>query len=558
VLFAEHSDAKGGGGAAEKSSAQIQAFKDTWTWDHQASLDFTDAVKNGGTHVANAMMAFRTLLGTSDMLAYLAMMAPRLLELRRVLKETGSIFLHCDPTASHYLKLLMDAVFGPENFCNEIIWRRTGAHNSSKRFAPIHDTILFARKSASARWNMPRRPYMNKHVSDHFVQDSKGWKTAYYGNVLTGSGTRNGESGMTWRGFDPTKKGRHWAIPGKLVQELKETTGEDISGLSTLEKLERLYALGYITITKGAAWPEYSLYIDPAQGQPASDVWAFQPYTQNLVWGSDFGIDEDVRWLSPRDAERLGYPTQKPLGLMARIIECCTEPGDIVLDPFCGCGTTIAAAQKLNRRWIGIDITHLAINLIKVRLADTFSRKILGNYTVVGEPEDLQGAQALAEQDKYQFQYWALGLVGARPAASQEKKGADKGIDGRLYITDQDGQMRPVIISVKGGHVTVNQIRDLRGVIERENAAIGVFISLEPPTGPMRKEAADAGFYNNQSHVGESQHPRLQLLTIEELLQGKRIDLPVQQEVRSFKQAPKAKATNVSNPLLDFDSKSTN
>jgi len=207
--------------------------------------------------------------------------------------------------------------------------------------------------------------------------------------------------------------------------------------------------------------------------------------------------------------------------------------------PFCGCGTTIAAAQKLNRRWLGIDITHLAVNLIKVRLADAFGPKIVEAYKVIGEPEDLESAKALAEQDKYQFQYWALGLVNARPM--EEKKGADKGIDGRLYLMDKGGEAKSVIISVKGGHVTASQVRDLRGVIEREDAAMGVFITLEPATAPMKKEAAEAGVWQTKSLAG-SAHPRLQILTIEELLAGKRIDMPAQQDIRSFKQAPKAKA----------------
>ncbi len=266
--------------------------------------------------------------------------------------------------------------------------------------------------------------------------------------------------------------------------------------------------------------PNYKRYLDEMPGVPLQDIWT------------------DVPPIPAASAERLGYPTQKPEALLERILRTSSNEGDTVLDPFCGCGTTIAAAHKLNRRWIGIDITHLAVNLIKVRLADSFGKKIANTYKVVGEPEDLESAKALAEADKYQFQYWALGLIGARPAA-QEKKGADKGIDGRLYITDASGDVKSIIISVKGGHVSVPQLRDLRGVLERENAAIGVFISLEEITKPMRKEAADAGFYENKSNVGSSQHPRLQLLTIEDLLSGKRLDLPLQQDLRSFKQARK-------------------
>ncbi|MGF1634450.1 MAG: DNA methyltransferase [Phycisphaerae bacterium] len=262
------------------------------------------------------------------------------------------------------------------------------------------------------------------------------------------------------------------------------------------------------------------IYLDESPGSPVTDIWT------------------DIAPIHASAAERLGYPTQKPVSLLERIVEASSNPGDVVLDPFCGCGTTIAAAQKLGRRWVGIDITHLAVNLIKVRLADTFGPKIAEQYRVRGEPEDIHGARALAEADKYQFQYWALGLVNARPF--EEKKGADKGVDGRLYMVDRDGKAAAIIISVKGGKPTVSQLRDLRGVVEREQAAIGVFITLEEPTAPMRKEAADAGMWQTKSLAGTS-HPRLQILTIEDLLAGKRIDMPAQQEIRSFKQAPKAK-----------------
>jgi hypothetical protein len=282
-------------------------------------------------------------------------------------------------------------------------------------------------------------------------------------------------------------------------------------------------------------------------GSPRLDGW--KVYLDERPGKAPTTLWTDVPRISNTSGERLGYPTQKPEALLERILNASSEEGDTVLDPFCGCGTTVAAAQKLDRRWIGIDLTHLAVNLIKVRLKDAFGKD--AKYMVVGEPEDLSGARALAEQDKYQFQYWALGLVGARPAADQQKKGADRGIDGRLYLTDREGQTASVIISVKGGKVSVAQVRDLRGVVEREGAAMGVFISLEEPTAPMRKEAADAGMWQSRAVAG-SQHPRLQLLTIEELLDGKRIDLPAQRDVRSFKQAPKARRKQKDGQMVAF------
>lgn len=528
VLFAERSGLR--------SAAQIKAFEDTWHWDQTAAVAYAQIVEAGGK-VSEAIQAFRLFLGENDMLAYLAMMAPRLLELRRVLKQTGSIFLHCDPTASHYLKLLMDAVFGPETFRNEIIWRRTGAHGKANRCAPIHDTILFYTKTRDYKWNDPKRPYMKGHVDDYLVKDEVGYRTNYYGNVLTGSGIRAGESGKSWRGFDPTKKGRHWALPRALVQDL----GVDLSGLSQHEKFDLLLELGHITIVPGQAWPIYQHYVDPSQGQPVSDIWAYQPYTDGTVFGSESGVDEDVRWMTTRDRERLGYPTQKPEGLLERIILASSDPSDVVLDPFCGCGTTIAVAQRLNRHWIGIDITHLAVTLIKHRLKDAFGQR--AKYKVVGEPVSFPDAQTLAKQDPYQFQWWALGLVEARPV--EQKRGADRGIDGRLYFHDdpKNGKTKQIIFSVKSGRAGVAHVRDLRGVIEREKAEIGVLITLEPPTKPMRTEAAGSGFY--QSPWGK--HPRLQILTVAQLLEGKGVNYPPSQQVNvTFKKAPKAESEDTS------------
>ena len=356
VLFREKS--------GEESPAQIRAFTDTWEWGQESERTYMqEIIENPRTppNVKEMISAFRQFIGRNAMMAYLVMMTPRLVELRRVLKPTGSIYLHCDPTASHYLKVLMDAVFGKDRFLNEVIWRRTGTHNKARRYAPIHDVILFYSKTANFNWKNSRRPYMRGHVEEYFVQDDQGWRTNYYGNVLTGSGIRGGESGRPWRGFDPTARGRHWAIPSRLLENIDE----DLSKLSQHQKLDRLYELGYIKIREGQAWPVYEHYITPEDGQAVSDIWAYQPYTDGTVFGREDGIDSDVRWLSTTDRERLGYQTQKPEALLERIIQASSNEGDVVLDPFCGCGTAIAAAQKLNRNWIGIDITHLAVALMK-------------------------------------------------------------------------------------------------------------------------------------------------------------------------------------------------
>jgi DNA modification methylase len=299
------------------------------------------------------------------------MMAVRLVELHRILKPTGSLYLHCDPTASHYLKVVLDSIFGKSQFRNEITWRRTGGHGKAKRYAPIHDIILFYSKTDAYKWNATKRPYMKGHVEQYFIYDEKGWRTNYYGNVLTGSGLRGGESGKPWHGFDPSAKGRHWAIPGEIVEEIREDTDEDLSVLGQHQKLDRLLELGYVKIIEGQAWPIYERYIKPEEGQTASDIWAYQPYTSGTVFGTDKGIDDDVRWLSPNDQERLGFQTQKPVGLLERIIKASSGTGDMILDPFCGCGTSVVAAPSLGRRWIGIDVTWLAIDKIERRLRDS-------------------------------------------------------------------------------------------------------------------------------------------------------------------------------------------
>lgn len=504
VLFAEQD--------GTQSAGQIQAFEDTWRWDESAAAAYEEVVSGGGK-VSDALQAFHTLLGPSNMLAYLAMMAPRLVELRRVLKPTGSIYLHCDPTASHYLKLLMDAIYGPAAFRNEIVWKRTSAHSSAKRYGPVHDALLFYSRSDVYTWNRIFQPYEASYITGRFRRDEGGrpWKDA----DLTGSGVRHGETGQVWRGFDVTAKGRHWAYPPRVLDEM------DANG--------RVY-----WPQKVDGWPRERVYLDEAEGIPLQDVWT------------------DISPINAKAQERLGYPTQKPETLLDRVIEASSNDGDLVLDPFCGCGTTIASAQRLKRRWIGIDITNLAISLIRSRLRDQYGETVEQTYRVIGEPGTVQDAKVLAGDDPYQFQWWALGLVGARPA--EQKKGADKGIDGRIvYFDDGTTKAKQVMLSVKAGHVTVAHVRDLRGVIEREHAAIGVLISFEEPTKPMRAEAAEAGFYTSPGWG--TKHPRVQLLTVGELLEGKTISMPPRRQTdATFKKARKvARLEREQLPLREVD-----
>jgi DNA modification methylase len=417
VLFREHD---------EGAAAQVQAFTDTWEWNLDARAAYEAMVEQGGP-VAETMRAFRTMVGPVDMLAYLSMMAPRLVELHRVLKPTGSIYLHCDPTASHYLKLLMDATFGASGFQNEVIWHYRGGGISKGRWGRRHDVLLFYTKGPSHTFNVDE-------VRDAYSKESL----------------------------------------DRLKYKAKSFRGDKV----------------------------YDSYEPNPLGKHPDDVWDMQP-------------------IMPSAKERLGYPTQKPLALLDRIIKSSSNPGDLVLDPFCGCGTTVDAAQALGRRWIGVDITHLSIGLIKHRLADRYGPEITETYRVVGEPTTVDDAAVLAREDPFQFQAWALGLVGARIAGS-DKKGGDKGIDGRLYFHEGASETRQIVFSVKAGHLVPAFIRDLSGVLTREGAQIGVLISFEEPSAGMRSEAAEAGFY--ESPWGK--HPRIQLRTIRELLDNRGIDYP--------------------------------
>jgi len=492
VLFADKS--------GNKSHAQIKAFEDTWRWSLEAEEEYLNAVETGG-RVSQVMQAFRLFIGENDMLAYLTMMASRLVELRRVLKPTGSIYLHCDPTASHYLKVLMDAVFRPEQFQNEIVWKRTSARSDSHKYNHIHDVILFYSAGRTFTWNAQYMPYDDAYVDKFYRYVEEGTGRRYALDNLMAAGTRKGESGKPWRGIDPNARGNHWKY--------------------TVATLDELDSIGRIYWPLKGQVPRFKRYLDEMDGLALQSIWV------------------DIPPVSAHAAERLGYPTQKPEALLERIVKASSNEGDTVLDPFCGCGTAVAVAERLQRKWIGIDITHLAISLMKHRLDTAFEGR--AKYKVIGEPVSLEGASALAEQDPYQFQWWALGLVGARP--EEQKKGADCGIDGRLYFHDGNvkGGTKQIVLSVKAGHTSVSHLRDLRGVLDREGAAIGVLIAMQEPTKPMRTEAASAGFY--ESPWWNKRYPRIQILTIAELLQGKGIDYPPARQVNAtFKNAPVAEA----------------
>ena len=481
VLFRERT--------GEESPAQIQAFTDTWHWTQEAERTLAQEILGNpdvSGSVKGMVSAFLDTIGRNDLMAYLTMMTPRLVELRRVLKPSGSIYLHCDSKAGHYLKLLMDTVFGAGNFRSEIVWKRTSAHSDTRQgrrqHGRIHDTILFYSKTSEWTWNPIYTPYDDQYVD------------SFYRHVEPDTGRRYGLDNLTGPGEAAKGNPRY------------EVMGVTRAWRYSKERMQELIEQGRIVQTSPGSVPRYKRYLDEMPGIPLQDLWA------------------DINPIGARAREWLPYPTQKPEALLERIIAASSNEGDVVLDPFCGCGTAVVAAHKLNRQWLGIDITHLAVALMKNRLAAAFGLAAGRDYDVAGEPEDVGGARALWEQDPYQFQYWAVSLLQAQPQ-EKPKRGPDRGIDGMVHFLD--GPRRSAhraVVQVKGGRVSAPQVRDLRGVVAREGAAMGLFISLEPATRDMRQEAVSAGFYH--SDLWGRDFPKIQLRTVGEMLSGEGFDLP--------------------------------
>jgi site-specific DNA-methyltransferase (adenine-specific) len=479
VLFKQES--------GQDSEAQIAAFEDTWHWNQAAEESYHRLVTEGPDDVGRMIAALREFVGTNQMMAYLVMMAERLVELHRVLRPTGSLYLHCDPTASHYLKIVLDTIFRPENYRSEITWKRYSSHNDAKRTYPaITDVILFYAKSKATGFNVIYREYDESYIRNSFRSVDENGRRFTLNNLQS----PNPRPNLTYeyKGYPPPPNG--WKV--------------------SREKMEALDQEGRIHFPEnpnGRLRLKY--FLDELPGAIVTNLW------------------DDVPSLSGAHAERLGYPTQKPLALLERIISASSNEGDWVLDPFCGCGTTVAAAQKLGRRWIGIDVTHLSIALQKYRLKDMFGDDVA--YQVIGEPESLEGARQLASEDRFQFQWWALSLIQARPyggeaGSKKGKKGADRGIDGVItFIDDGTGKPKRVLVQVKSGKVSSRDIRDLVGTVQRDNAEIGVFLTLDEPTRDMVTEAVSAGFYDSP---WSGKHPKVQILTVKDLLTGGRVDMP--------------------------------
>ncbi len=467
----------------EGSAAQIQAFDDTWHWNMEAEYAYQRVVTTGPRKLADLLQAMRSFLGQNDMMAYLTMMAERMVELHRVLKPTGSIYLHCDPTASHYLKLLMDAVFGPGNFRNEISWNRSNPKSLHVvNFPNCRDVIL--------RYSKTGKSIFNKVFSEHDM--------AYVDKAYK---------------YTDERGRRYRLLPLLNPNDNRPNLTYEFLGVTRVwrwsrERMQKAYEDGLVVQLKPGAVPQYKLYLEDSKGKTVTNDWDDIPQAAG--------------------AEHLGYPTQKPEALLERIIRVSSNQNDVVLDPFCGCGTAVAVAERLNRRWIGIDVTHIAISLMKYRLQDTFGEH-LTPYEVVGVPQDVASARALALESeyegRYQFEYWALGLVDARPANSR-RKGADAGVDGYINFFDDDsGKAKTVLVQVKSGHVRRDHVATLRGDMDREKADLGLLVTLEPPTRPMEQEAIAAGVYV-PSHFPDYQFSRIQLVTIEGLLNGQKPTLP--------------------------------
>ena len=474
------------------ASAQIEAFGDTWHWTPETAAQF-DALVDGGLPlaVADTLSALRLVLGQNDGAAYLVNMAPRLVELHRVLRDTGSIWLHCDPTMSHYLRVLLDSIFGAANFRNEVIWQRTLAKSYQTRRLPSnHDVILSYTKGKNATWNSEAAfipyaralpPATDKRYS---LIDDDGRRYTLDSLI----GPDDPRPNLTYEFLGITRRWR-WSR----------------------DRMQAAYGAGLVVQTAPGKVPRFKRYLDEQRGLPLGDVWT------------------DIPPINSQAAERLGYPTQKPLALLERIIKLSSNPGDVVLDPFAGCGTSIDAAQKLGRAWVGIDVTYIAIDLIEKRLDGRYGTGFKAQYEVAGIPRDLAGAQALFRRDPFDFERWAVSRLDAAPNDRSSQRG-DKGVDGvaRFPLGVGASSARKsgeIIVSVKGGKsLGPAMVRDLAGAIAARGAQLGVLITLHQPTKGMVDAANSAGYW---AHPSNGQiYPLLQLCAVADLLEGRLPNLP--------------------------------
>lgn len=484
----------------KEDQAQAQAFIDTWTWDDIANQGLAEIQENYLGHFTSQSIDLTSglakVLGKGSLLAYLVSMTLRIAEIYRVLKPTGSFYFHCDPTTSHYLKIIIDSVFCSQggDFLNENIWQRTNSHNvNAKYFTRIHDVIFFYSKTKTYTWNQEFGDYSPEQLKRYKVDNTGRLYKAENLTIALASESRNFE----WRGSRPPAN-RGWA--------------------ASLEQLEEWWSQGRILAKKDGTprLDGLKVYLDEMKGKRVDDLWT------------------DISRISNTGSERLGYPTQKPESLMKRIIEASSNEGDIVLDAYCGCGTTVAVSQRLNRQWIGIDITYQSISVILKRLEDSFGKGVLDNITLNGIPKDMKSAEALAnksdDRTRKEFEKWAVLTYSNNRATINQKKGADKGIDGIAYFRSEKDEPEKIILQVKSGKVSSRDIRDLQGTMTRESAVIGVFITLQKPTKDMIKEAKEAGIYKSQ--YMSAPVDKIRIVTVQEIIEDqKRLDILLALEV---------------------------
>ena len=468
--------------------AQIEAFGDMWALDERRERELrTMPVLMREAGIDDDAVEFWRLWMNAlrkvnpNLLAYLSYMTQRLLPMRGLLKPTGSIWLHCDPTASHYIKIMMDAIFGHDNFKSEVVWKRTTAHSDSRTVGAVHDVVLFYTASNKATWNHQYQPHAQSYLDSHYRRrDAKGRR--YRTDNLTAGGLAGGGYEYEWN-----KVKKVWRCPPETMKAHHDT--------------------GRLHYTRtGTA--EYIRYLDESEGVPLQSIWT------------------DIPPVNSQAKERMGYATQKPLALLERIIAASSNPGDVVFDPFCGCATTLEAAHKLGRRWIGIDIAIHAIKRVaSVRLRDRLALKEGEDFEIDGVPRDIEGARDLWTRDKYHFQRWAVEQVDGFVTA---KRTADGGIDGRLYFGLPNAKdLSSMAIEVKGGkNVGISVIRELRGVLDSDQAIMAGLILMEPfgqtKERNFRRFMAEAGDLD----VLGVKYSRMQILTVAEILDGKRFHTP--------------------------------
>jgi adenine specific DNA methylase Mod len=497
-------------------AAQAQAFADTWTWDQAASLGFNEILTNEGARfsveTSELFRGLNHIIKGSSLLAYLVSMTLRIVEIRRVLKRTGSFYLHCDPTASHYLKIILDSIFGPENFRSDITWKRTNVHSDSKDWSAVADTLLYYVRDSGGdfTWNPIHLKHSDKHIESKYTHRDADGRLYMLDNMRS----PNPRPNLTydWKGYKPHPNG--WAYSRETMQRL------DAKG--------KIWYPGDLSKK-----PRLKRYLDETRGILTTNIWT------------------DIAPINSQAQERLGYPTQKPEALLERIIQASSNKGNTVLDAYCGCGTTVAVAQRLDRKWIGIDITYQSISLILKRMEESFGERIAKEIQLDGIPFDVESAKMLATREddraRKEFEKWAVLTYTNNRAMIRFKKGADKGIDGVVYFSTGQEHSERAILQAKSGGVKRSDIATLRGDMEREDARLGFFLTLEEPTKPMREEAAQSGIYRH-SALGKTMN-RIQIVTVREMLEdGKRMELPMTSPV--VKAAPSKKQHSL--PTTDY------